>query len=210
MQAINWANRRNAAIATFSQNLPPPEAHRGEILLSGIFFAYLKPGEEFGATVAFCTGNGRYRVLEVPPNYRNVRDAVLVIRHEFENGIPSFAFKKDGRDTQIAVPDAAKIVCVTDFPQEGGWYLPHAFGWGIPSGKEVSQQEQGAMRLWRAKEHMGLQAVWFDWQGNQSLHAHLNIGISDGHAALFDMRGAKPIPMLERISTKLSEFFLGD
>ncbi len=111
---------------------------------TGTMTAYAKPGERLGRFIVATEGSQRY-IFPVPEQYRNERDAILVVEH------PNFRLVRDGDDSMVVVADSSKVECITNFPRENGRYLGDEKH-DISSGEEVSRGTENARYLWRSND----------------------------------------------------------
>jgi len=83
-------------------------------------------------------GTGSTYVFEVPTEYRNEKNAVLVVEHGFlPDGQPTFSFQQDGKNVLVDVTDKSKIVLLSNFPAANQKYYIVEAQHGIPLGSEV-------------------------------------------------------------------------
>ena len=107
---------------------------------AGEGLAYEKAGTKLGNQIVFAE-EGEPRVILSTGKYKGEKGIAFVVPELTADDI-----QKDGKDIVIAVPDT-RLVVVSDFPSEDGWYMPHE-GTGIPSGEKVGYFEE-ARYLWR-------------------------------------------------------------
>lgn len=113
---------------------------------SGTIAAYNKPGQKLGRAIEYIDPNTKYRwILDVPQEYRKMKDAVLVIEH------PDYFLEKGGKNF---IFHANPIDVVKGFPVSNGWYIPEIVH-GIPTGAGVISGTRGARYLWRDAKRVG-------------------------------------------------------
>ncbi len=114
--------------------------------------AYEKPGVKLEKEIVFSSFQGEPRVVSATGKYNGEKNISLVAL-----GISGKDFKKDGREIRLDIPDERFIV-VPDFPDQNGWYMPHAET-GVPHGKKV-ESSPDARYLWRLNDssYVGLVA----------------------------------------------------
>ena len=126
---------------------------------TGTYVAFKDKDQKLGDVVKYIDPNtDTTYIFEVPKEYQNERNAILVAQHGFlSDGKPILSLKEDGKNVLVDVADKGQIVLLPDFPSRDGWYIADD-RFGIPVGSKAFSSDQGARYLWRVDTYSGLLA----------------------------------------------------
>jgi len=156
--AINEANRRGARILTnkeFQRRLVLTDIgdseHEtiGNCVWTGTFVAYKgKENASLGDVVKQADWNdGITYIFEVPKEYRDEKNAILVVNQGFlPGGKPLLIPHKEGNVITYEIADKSQIELLQNFPSYKGWHNPDD-KFGIPIGEYDNWCHQ--CYLWR-------------------------------------------------------------
>jgi len=112
---------------------------------TGTLVIHGRPGEKLGKAVKTKSRDGLSWVFEVPPNFRSLKDAALVIEH------PDYVLAEIGFRVTVRVPDLRKIRMVKDFPRQFGIYETDKEA-GIPHGRALASNTETSRYFDRGSE----------------------------------------------------------
>ena len=156
--AINEANRRGARILTnkeFQRRLVLTDIGGSEretigvCVWTGTFVAYKgRENANLGDVVKQTDqNNGITCLLEVPKEYRDEKNAILVVNQGFlPDGKPLLIPHKEGNEITYEIADKSQIELLQKFPSYNGWHKPDE-KFGIPMGEYDNWGHQ--CYLWR-------------------------------------------------------------
>ena len=165
--AIATANREGARILSnkeFDKRLVLSDTYKSERecypVWTGTFCGYTAPNRKLGDAIKYWNPNDRITyVFEVPKEYQNEKNAILIVEHGFlADGKPILSLNEDGKNMLVEVADKGRIKFLQAFPSNNGWYVADK-EYGIPLGEKVSSDNQDKHYLSRMdEEYVGLLA----------------------------------------------------
>ena len=168
--AIDAANAKGVRILSnkeFDQRLVLSDTWKSEKEVypawSGTLVAFKGEGAKLGDVVEY-TSQGITYILEVPKEYQNEKNAILVMNHCFIGGKALIIPSEQGTTITYEIADKSQIALLQNFPTSNGWYnANNAFG--IPLGKGISSDNSDARYLYKTQNYVGLLARGYDGFG---------------------------------------------
>jgi len=152
---------------TPSENCYHGETHR---YWTGTLVAHEKPNERLTDAVKYTDKyTGITYVFEVPKEYQNEKNAILVVQHGFSaSGNPIITLHEDGKNIFVDISDKNKIKLLPNLPTDNGTYDASNEN-GIPLGAELRLQpnEEGLHKYgrWPNENIRFLQVMTYDHEG---------------------------------------------
>jgi len=180
--AILRANKMGACILSnkeFDRRLVLSDTWKSEDEVypawTGTLVAFKEKDAKLGDVVKY-TGSGTTYIFEVPKEYQNEKNAILVINHGFlADGSALILPNEKGREITYDITDKSQIALLQNFPSSNGWYnAGNTFG--IPLGAEIPQSKTNARCLYRVQNYVGLLTRGDDFNGN---HDHCEVFACD-------------------------------
>ena len=182
-EAISTANRMGSRILTnkeFDGRLVLSDTWKSETAVypawTGTLVAFGKKDSKLGDVVKYTDSNaGITYIFEVPKEYQNEKNTILVVNHGFSTDGNAFIIPNEkGREITYDITDKSEIALITRFPSSNGWYCADN-KFGIPLGVEIPSNNRYARYLYKAENYVGLLArglyVNFDYNYRRVVNA---------------------------------------
>ena len=163
-EAIKMANHLGARILSnkeFDQRLVLSDRWKPERDVypawTGTLVAFKGKYAKLGGVVKYTDSHsGITHIFEVPIEYQNEKNAILVVNHCFlANGNALIIPNENKRTITYDIADKSKIALIQNFPTSYGWYdAPNKFC--VPTGKDISSSHDFAYYLFRDPSYVGL------------------------------------------------------
>ena len=166
-EAISTANRMGSRILAnkeFDGRLVLSDTWKSEKEVypawTGTLVAFREKGAKLGDVVKY-TDSGTTYIFEVPKEYQNEKNAILVVNHGFlADGNALILPNEKGREITYDITDKSQIALLQNFPSSDGWYnADNKFG--IPLGAGISSSNTDARYLYKVQNYVGLLARGF-------------------------------------------------
>jgi len=129
---------------------------------TGTLVAYNKKDAKLGDVVKY-TDSGTTYIFEVPKEYQNEKNAILVVNHGFRaDGNALILPNEKGKEITYDITDKSQIALLQKFPSSNGWYLADKSVYnqnqkfGIPLLPKTSSDNPDARYLYRIQNYVGL------------------------------------------------------
>jgi|GEM_PF-1098741 len=172
-EAIFAANRMGSRILAnkeFDKRLVLSDTWKSEKEVypawTGTLVAFGKKDAKLGDVVKYTDSNaGITYIFEVPKEYQNERNAILVVNHGFsDDGNARILPNEKGREITYNITEKSEIAIITRFPSSNGWYCADN-KFGIPLGVEIPSDNRYARYLYKVENYVGLLARGGDFGG---------------------------------------------
>ena len=128
-EAISTANRMGSRILAnkeFDGRLVLSDTWKSEKEVypawTGTLVAFREKGAKLGDVVKY-TDSGTTYIFEVPKEYQNEKNAILVVNHGFlADGNALILPNEKGREITYDITDKSQIALLQNFPSSDGWY----------------------------------------------------------------------------------------
>jgi len=163
VKAIATANDKGVRILSnkeFDQRLVLSDTYKSEREVypawTGTLVAFKGEGAKLGDVVEY-TSKGITYILEVPKEYQNEKNAILVVNHGFIDGKAIIVPSEKGSTITYEITDKSQIALLQNFPTSDGWYSADS-KFGIPIGNEISSDNSDTRYLYKVQNYVGLLA----------------------------------------------------